>query len=244
MKRARKQARVVDLEESDGALSTSKSEPRGKGRMAIHSKRGTSQANDHGKSQRNNGTASTARKGSNSLAKQGAVTDPSDSESEMSVVMDEAPAPKKNRRKSSPSQGSKKAGKIKAPSRKDDSNVSPQEAEIKRLQSWLLKCGIRKLWHRELAKYDGPASKIKHLKDMLRDAGMDGRFSAEKAKQIKEERELKAEVEAVQDNAKLWGEVNEEDDDDGGHGSKPKRRLARGLKELDFLGEDGGEETD
>ena len=70
---------------------------------------------------------------------------------------------------------------------------------------------------------------------------MDGRYSVEKARQIKEERELQAEVEAVQASAKRWGQSDEEDDVEE---SKPRRRLAKGLKDLDFLGDEDGEETD
>jgi hypothetical protein len=76
---------------------------------------------------------------------------------------------------------------------------------------------------------------------MLRDAGMEGRYSLEKAKIIREKRELQADLEMVQEGAKRWGmtKVDEERDDP----KLPRRRLARGFKNFDFLG-DGGEETD
>ena len=77
---------------------------------------------------------------------------------------------------------------------------------------------------------------------------MEGRYSAEKARQIKEERELKADLEAVQAGEKLWGQHGSDEEDDGGKEEaktgRPKRRLARGLKELDFLNDSDGEETD
>jgi len=161
-----------------------------------------------------------------------------ESESEMSEVLDEAPPPKeKGQRAPATSKKEKKPVKSK---RKEDVNIDPQEAEIKRLQSWLLKCGIRKMWYKELAPYTSSKAKINHLKCMLKDAGMDGRYSAEKAKQIKEERELKADLEAVQEGAKHWGEPTVTEDD----GRRPTRRLAKGLREFDFLGDDDGEETD
>ncbi len=168
------------------------------------------------------------------------------SESEMSVLIDEEPPPKKKRQKSSSGPVSKKAAKAKpegSSKSRDDSNLDPQQAEIKRLQSWLLKCGIRKFWHKELAPYDTPKAKINYLKGMLKDVGMDGRYSAEKAKQIKENREFKADLEAVQEGAKKWGQSGGSEGSDSGE-RKPKRRLARGLKELDFLSDSGGEETD
>lgn len=64
---------------------------------------------------------------------------------------------------------------------------------------------IRKVWSRELAKFDTPHAQIAHLKSLLTEIGMTGRLSAEKAKKIKEERELRAEVEAVQLGAGEWG---------------------------------------
>lgn len=80
---------------------------------------------------------------------------------------------------------------------------------------------------------------------MLSDAGMTGRYSIEKASQIKEERELKADIEAVKEGAERWGtEKNAEvvDVDSDGR-TKPKRRLVKGAQVLDFLSSDG-EETD
>ncbi|TPR10076.1 Phosphotransferase enzyme family protein [Aspergillus niger] len=122
---------------------------------------------------------------------------------------------------------------------KDDSE-SELSAEIKRLQGWLLKCGIRKMWARELAPYDTPKAKINHLKGMLKDAGMEGRYSVEKANRIREERELKADLEMVQEGAKRWGKESASENSDDG---QPKRRLNRGRKSLAFL-ESEGEETD
>lgn len=110
----------------------------------------------------------------------------------------------------------------------------PQTAEIKTLQSNLLKCGVRKLWHRELAPYSTHREKISHLKQMLKDVGMEGRFSAEKAKQIKERRELEADLEAVQEYSQAYGRE-----------SKRQGRVsaADALKDLGFDIE-SGEETD
>ncbi|TKA50965.1 hypothetical protein B0A49_11890 [Cryomyces minteri] len=175
-----------------------------------------------------------------------------ESESEMSVVLDESPPPKSRKRQTKLPPGSPSKAKAskatKAAAKVKTGPEDPEEAEIKRLQGWLIKCGIRKLWHKELAAYDTPKAKISHLKRMLKDAGMDGRYSAEKASRIKEQRELAADLEAVQAGAKLWGhdkDGEENESEEGGSGEKrPKRRLAKGFKELDFLGSDGGEETD
>jgi hypothetical protein len=165
---------------------------------------------------------------------------PEESESEISVVIDEAPKPKRRKRKSSEAtEGGTK--KPKASKSKAEAEVDPDDAEIKRLQGWLVKCGIRKMWWKELMPYESSKAKIKHLKDMLSDAGMTGRYSIEKATQIKEARELAADIEAVKEGAERWGKDGDGSEHEGDN--KSKRRLVRGAKNYDFLSSDG-EETD
>lgn len=161
-----------------------------------------------------------------------------DSESEMSVVLDEEPEPAKKRQKGAKTSAKKEK---KAPSKGKDENLDPDQAEIKRLQGWLVKCGIRKMWWRELQPYETPKAKIKHLKEMLEDAGMKGRYSLEKARQIRDERELKADLEMIQQGAKQWGTEGADEESDGARA--PRRRAARGRQALAFL-ESEGEETD
>lgn len=165
-----------------------------------------------------------------------------DSESEMSVVFDEEPkpAPKRQRTAGAPKEKKKAAPKA-APKAKDDDS-DPDQAEIKRLQGWLVKCGIRKMWWRELQPYETSKAKIKHLKGMLEDAGMKGRYSLDKARQIRDERELKADLEQIQQGAKDWGKGSG-DEGEGGDAEVPQRRAARGRQALAFL-ESDGEETD
>jgi hypothetical protein len=148
------------------------------------------------------------------------------SDSEMSVLLDDSPAKKKQAKKPVLKKGAKEA-KAKAPAvakskakSKAKADDTPDQAEIKRLQSWLVKCGIRKVWVKELAKCDTDKQKIKHLKEMLQDAGMDGKYSNEKAATIKEQREFAKDLEAIQEGAKAWGG----DDEDSG---RPRRRAAR-----------------
>jgi len=50
------------------------------------------------------------------------------------------------------------------------------------------------------------SEQISHLKTLLNSLGMTGRLSAEKAKKIKAERELKDELEFIQEGAKNLGE--------------------------------------
>lgn len=115
-------------------------------------------------------------------------------------VLDDTPPPK---RKSKPS---KQASAKPATQKGTAATDSPDEAEVKKLQGQLAKCGVRKIWGFELKRFgDDVKAKIRHLKSMLRDAGMDGRFSEAKAREIKERRELMADLEEVQEMNRNWG---------------------------------------
>ncbi|KAF4345297.1 transcription factor [Fusarium beomiforme] len=128
-----------------------------------------------------------------------------DEEEEYSDVIDEPVKPKR-KKKEKKKAGSKPAKAIKATAKKAPTSDDPNTEEIKRLQGQLTKCGVRKLWHNELKKYgDDTKAKIRHLRKMLTDIGMDGRFSEAKAREIKERRELLAEVESAQEMSALWG---------------------------------------
>ncbi|KAI4748572.1 hypothetical protein E4T50_01159 [Aureobasidium sp. EXF-12298] len=151
-----------------------------------------------------------------------------DSESEMSVVLDEAPPKRKKSTSAGPKTKAQPKAKSAKAAAKPSAELSEEEQTIKRLQGELLKCGVRKLWHRELASYDTPRAKIGHLKQMLKDVGMVGRFSEQKAKAIKERRELEADLEAVQEGAKQWGNEKDsgEDDSEAEAAPRPQRRAA------------------
>ncbi|KAH7118886.1 hypothetical protein B0J11DRAFT_440589 [Dendryphion nanum] len=150
------------------------------------------------------------------------------SESELSSLIDDEP-PKRGRQKAPQGKGAKKkdtkATKTAKPKAKAASNDDPDTAEIKRLQSWLVKCGIRKVWSKELAQCDTSKERIKHLKGMLSDAGMDGRFSDEKAAKIKEEREFAKDLEAIQVGNEAWGQSADT-------GGRPRRRAAQAAKPI------------
>ncbi|KAH0845673.1 putative transcriptional regulator [Fonsecaea pedrosoi] len=160
---------------------------------------------------------------------------------------DDEQAKKSSKRRDSAGQTPKKPASRPTTKPKADANIDIEQAEIKRLQGWLMKCGIRKLWGKELKPYETSKAKIKHLKQMLADIGMTGRYSAEKANQIKEARELAADIEAVQEGEARWGAFNAQNGaqvEKGTDGPRPTaRRLVRGAKNYDFLSSDG-EETD
>ncbi|KAI4151152.1 MAG: hypothetical protein LQ340_003672 [Diploschistes diacapsis] len=151
------------------------------------------------------------------------------SESEMSVLIDEEAKPKR-RKKGNKEPKHKTEPKKRGRKSIDKQELDPDTEEIKRLRSWLVKCGIRKMWARELKPYDTPKEKIRHLKEMLADAGMTGRYSTEKAAKIRETRELKADLEAIQAFDKRWGNVEEEEEEE----ERPKRR-STGIPNFDFL---------
>lgn len=82
---------------------------------------------------------------------------------------------------------------------------------------------------------------------MLEDVGMTGRYSQEKATQIKEARELAADIEAVKEGNEKWGMGDEEgqDGEEGEGGGGRKGRLVKGRANYEgLLGSDDGEETD
>ncbi|KAG9193339.1 hypothetical protein G6011_03374 [Alternaria panax] len=132
------------------------------------------------------------------------------SDSELSSVIDEEPKKKKKRVPVARGKNEKAPAKPKAAPKakaKDD----PDTAEVKRLQGWLVKCGIRKVWSRdpELSQCDTSKDKIRVLKGWLKDVGMDGKYSVEKAAKIKEQREFAKDLEAIKEGEAAWGKTSE-----------------------------------
>lgn len=136
-------------------------------------------------------------------------TNHNDSSSELSSVIDDPPPARKRKgkRKDAAPAPPRSKGKGTKPSAAGGADVSPDEAQIKLLQSQLAKCGVRKVWAFEFKKRgdDTPRAKIKRLKEMLAEVGMTGRFSEAKAREIKEMRELQADLQDVMQGEKSWG---------------------------------------
>jgi hypothetical protein len=61
-------------------------------------------------------------------------------------------------------------------------------------QALVFACGVRKVWARELKDLDTPSRQISHIRGVLSELGMKGRFSMEQAKAIKAKRELAQEM--------------------------------------------------
>ncbi|KDQ61478.1 hypothetical protein JAAARDRAFT_30914 [Jaapia argillacea MUCL 33604] len=127
-------------------------------------------------------------------------SDAEKSESEMSVLLDDPP--KKGRKKGANQGSSKGKEPTKRKPRSSGKELSKDEGEIKRLKSFVVACGVRKVWSKEFQGLDQPSQQIKHLKEILAGLGMTGRLSLEKAKAIKEKREFAQELEDVNNFAK------------------------------------------
>jgi hypothetical protein len=155
--------------------------------------------------------------------------------SEMSIVLDEPPkAEKRGRKPNSDASSTSKTTKSKAAPKE----LSPTESQIKTLQSQLLKCGVRKIWAFELKQYgEDSQGKIRHLQGMLRAVGMTGRFSEQRAKEIKELRELQADLEAVREGDSKWGL-------EGGRRARSGQRKSLKEDSVDEDDDEGDEGTD
>ncbi|GKT99458.1 transcription factor [Fusarium langsethiae] len=255
-KRKSKKAAVSEDEDGDVAMNSDAETP------------GNDQETKNGGSASKKATASAEAQSPDggeerSPAEEGEDNPIVDEEEEYSDVIDEPPKPK--RKKKEKKEGTSKPVKSpKAAAKKSSTSDDPNVEEIKKLQGQLVKCGVRKLWHNELKQYgDDAKAKIRHLKKMLADIGMDGRFSESKAREIKERRELLAEVESAQEMSSLWGvegrgrasrskskkiiesdasdaennDGNNDDDDDDEDNSYAARRK-RVRADLAFLGDD------
>ncbi|KAJ1988271.1 hypothetical protein H4R33_002493 [Dimargaris cristalligena] len=114
----------------------------------------------------------------------------SGSDGDLSSV-EEEPPPKKQRKAASPN----KAPVAKRKPKQASAPASDADQErIKNLKSYFTKCGVRKVWSRELTNLS-PKQQIQKLKQMLTELGVEGRPTIEKCKKIAMQRELQAEFE-------------------------------------------------
>ncbi|KIK92529.1 hypothetical protein PAXRUDRAFT_829858 [Paxillus rubicundulus Ve08.2h10] len=118
-------------------------------------------------------------------------------EAELSSVFDDPP--KKRRKKQE--KDSVKPQKAEKAKRVKKTKEAPSKAEetVNKLKSIVAACGVRKVWKKEFEGLDTPSQQIKRLHEILRDLGMPSRYSLEKAKTIKEQRELAQELKDVQE---------------------------------------------
>jgi hypothetical protein len=74
--------------------------------------------------------------------------------------------------------------------------ADPDEEQIKQLKYYILKCGVRKVWKKELEGLSASQS-IAKLKNILSELGIEGRPSLAKCEEIKDRLEFEKEMEAI-----------------------------------------------
>ncbi|KAF8553555.1 hypothetical protein OG21DRAFT_1509996 [Imleria badia] len=116
-------------------------------------------------------------------------------ESELSSVIDE---PQTKRQKKQKKESVKPQKEEKAKRGKKKEVLSKDEETVNKLKGIVVACGVRKVWKKEFERLDKPSQQIKRLHSMLGDLGMTPRYSMEKAKAIREQRELAQELQEVQ----------------------------------------------
>lgn len=176
-----------------------------------------------------------------------------ENDSDMSVVNDEPP---KKRRKKQEKDSNKKAPTERKKARKNSTGGSSKDDEtVSKLKAIVVACGVRKIWKKEFADLGTPSGQIKRLKEILKDLGMTGRLTLEKAKAIKAEREFAQELRDVQDFAEAErrrgtrkekggseDEQSESRSEDEDEGPPVKRKKTAGASILAFLEDQSDDE--
>ncbi|CAO3586470.1 unnamed protein product [Absidia cylindrospora] len=116
----------------------------------------------------------------------------SDSDQDEDTAASPPPQKKQRQKKEQSVKQQKQSGK-----KGTTNKASPDDDTIKRLKSYIHKCGVRKSWQKELAGLETKKSQIKKLKEILEDLGVQGRPTIEKCEAVKAERELKAEIDSL-----------------------------------------------
>ncbi|KAJ8656627.1 hypothetical protein O0I10_007704 [Lichtheimia ornata] len=136
---------------------------------------------------------------------------------------------------------------------KKEHKTSATEESIKRLKMYINKCGVRKVWQKELADCKTMKDQVEKLKKILADLGVEGRPTLEKCQKVKAEREIKAEVDSLDteniiestsrratrsQGPKRKRRVIESDDEDDEEGPGQKlTRTENNPLDLSFLGD-------
>ncbi|KAJ6619549.1 hypothetical protein B0H10DRAFT_2026216 [Mycena sp. CBHHK59/15] len=167
------------------------------------------------------------------------------SDSELSVLIDEPPKLKKANKSKDKSDDKPKTTRGKR------HELTKDEETIKRLKSLVLACGVRKVWAKVFKDVDKPSQQIRMLKEILTELGMTGRMSLEQAKAIREKRELAQELEDVQSFAAAATrskplkalKPSEGDEDDSEEEVLPEKRKTNARRSImAFLGDQSDED--
>ncbi|ORY94053.1 hypothetical protein BCR43DRAFT_353774 [Syncephalastrum racemosum] len=149
----------------------------------------------------------------------------------------------------------KKKAKTAPASKEKKTTSSKSEDTIQRLKGFINKCGVRKIWSKELKDCKTSKQQIDKLKSILESLGVHGRPTLQKCKEAKAELELKREIESLDTSLIIddaprankrkrrhiaISDDDEHGDDDNEEEEKPKRQ------ELDvsFLNQDDDDESD
>ncbi|KAJ2204523.1 hypothetical protein IW145_003381 [Coemansia sp. RSA 521] len=119
--------------------------------------------------------------------------DSDNEDDEFSDVVDKEPAPSRPKKRESTSTSPQLTKRAKTTPAKPSSG---NDTTITNLKSYIAKCGLRKVWAKELTGMNS-AQQIRHLKAILDGLGMTGRPTLEKCKKIKAKRDLQAELEEM-----------------------------------------------
>lgn len=112
----------------------------------------------------------------------------------IAAVKEAAPSPKKRKADTAP----KTVKKVKAAA-KPTKKSQKQQDQLTKLKSYVFKCGVRKVWKKELEGLDEKAS-IDKVIAILNELGMEGRPTLEKCKKIKEQREYAEEMKIIDES--------------------------------------------
>ncbi|RKP06490.1 hypothetical protein THASP1DRAFT_31695 [Thamnocephalis sphaerospora] len=133
-----------------------------------------------------------------------------------------APQTQPKRQAKQPSSRSKTETPKKKASAKTPARISDTDAKkIDALKKYIVKCGVRKMWTKELAGLETGRQQIAHLNELLRSLGMRGRPTLEKCEDIRLQRELEAErdgLDSIMTTRKRGASSQDEEDE------MPRRR--------------------
>lgn len=93
--------------------------------------------------------------------------------------------------------------------KRKNTRLSMQGEKLKKLKSYVLKCGARKVWKKELEGLDINAS-ISKVQSILKGIGVDGRPSIKKCAEAKKRREHQSELLAVDQSNILKARLRKE----------------------------------
>ncbi|CAG8745399.1 5303_t:CDS:2, partial [Funneliformis caledonium] len=197
------------------------------------SKKASESAGDDSASHNNPESTGEADKESNSSASQKRTIDAVEDEDDddLSSLEDE---PLKKKRKAGKPVGKSAVKTVVKTVNNKAGNVEKEDKKIKNLKSLINKCGVRKTWAKELVDCKTNLSKIRKLKQILVDLGVEGRPTLEKCKKVKKRRELEAELRAMSAENIISDDVKETRKARASRGifNAARRRVSRATRSL------------